>query len=250
MYTFGGNGGLVDNYSNAVLVFPLPFHPKNKFQTLENLPGAPTPRSGHSAVVYKNEMYIFGGWNGHSSLDDFYSFNFETLTWKKIETESCASKRRMHSTVVYKDKLYLFGGFDESRPAQSMNELICYDFETKIWKTINCKGKIPKGRSRAGVTIVANNMYVVGGWDRVTHFEEILRLDLDTFVWYEEKTDMNLKVAQQTCVLVEDWLVMYGGKMNKDPKKSEMTASSDMIITRLSALPQERSSPGNASIQS
>jgi len=122
MYTFGGNGGLVDNYSNAVLTYPLPFKPENVITSHDSLVNAPQPRSAHSAVVYKNEMYIFGGWNGYQSLDDFYSLNLDTLQWKHIKSENGPSKRRMHSCVVHKDKMYVFGATTKvARPSLSMS---------------------------------------------------------------------------------------------------------------------------------
>jgi len=79
-------------------------------------------------------------------------------------------------------------------------------------------------------------MYIIGGWDRVSHFGEVQRLDLDKFIWSQEKIDINLKVAQQTVVLTDDLsMVMFGGKTNKEDGE-EMAASPDMIVTRLSAL--------------
>jgi len=236
MYTFGGNGGLVDNYSNLVLTYPLPFKPENLIKTHEALPGAPQPRSAHTAVVYKNQMYIFGGWNGHESLNDLYSLNLDTLQWRKIVSENGPSKRRMHSAVVYKDNMYLFGGYDESHSAHSYNDLFCFDFQTETWKTVACQGRIPKGRSRAGATVVGNNMYIIGGWDRVNYFGEVLRMDLEKYSWSEEKKDINLKVAQQSCVVLDEcWMVMYGGKMNTDSGEN-MVTSTDLIVTRLSGV--------------
>lgn len=235
MYTFGGNGGLVDNYSNTLLTYPLPYKSESVIKAYDSLPGAPPPRSAHSAVVYQNEMYIFGGWNGHKSLDDFYSLNLETLEWRQIKKDGSPSVRRMHSSVVYNDKMYLFGGYDESRSAHSFNEVFCFDFQTETWKTVPCVGKIPKGRSRATATVVDNNMYIFGGWDRVAHFGDVFRLDLEKFVWSEEKIDINLKLAQQSCVVVENSLVLYGGK-KKIEEEEEIAASTDMIVTRLSAL--------------
>jgi N-acetylneuraminic acid mutarotase len=38
---------------------------------------APTPRHSHSAVVYEDSMYVFGGYDGHYR-NDFYRFNFST----------------------------------------------------------------------------------------------------------------------------------------------------------------------------
>jgi len=32
----------------------------------------PLNRFGHTAVIYEHSMFIFGGWNGHDTLDDIY----------------------------------------------------------------------------------------------------------------------------------------------------------------------------------
>jgi len=40
----------------------------------------PTPRHSHSAVVYEDSMYVFGGYDGHYR-NDFYRFNFVTGNW-------------------------------------------------------------------------------------------------------------------------------------------------------------------------
>lgn len=234
MYIFGGNGGLVENYSNNVLSYPLPFKPDTVFTRLESQSTAPPARSGHSAVVYQDSMYVFGGWNGHTSLSDFYCFNFETQTWKKMESQGTPpSKRRMHCTVVYNDCMYLFGGYDESRPARSDNDLYQYHFKTDTWEVVKCRGILPCGRSRAAAVVRDNFMYIVGGWDRVVHFDDSYRLDLDKFIWYQERNDLNMKIAQQSCVVLEDWMIMYGGKTYKDANSQEMAPSSDLLITRL-----------------
>lgn len=45
----------------------------------------PTPRHSHAAVVYKDNMYIFGGYDG-SYRNDFHAFNFTTRTWRAVRT--------------------------------------------------------------------------------------------------------------------------------------------------------------------
>jgi hypothetical protein len=37
---------------------------------------APSPRKSHSAVVYKDSFYVFGGYDGDKRLNDFFSYNF------------------------------------------------------------------------------------------------------------------------------------------------------------------------------
>ena len=36
----------------------------------------PSPRFGHTSEIYKNNMYIFGGWNGSDTLDELYTYSF------------------------------------------------------------------------------------------------------------------------------------------------------------------------------
>eukprot|EP01103_Thecamoeba_quadrilineata_P003450 TRINITY_DN13223_c0_g1_i1.p1 TRINITY_DN13223_c0_g1~~TRINITY_DN13223_c0_g1_i1.p1 ORF type:complete len:386 (-),score=27.34 TRINITY_DN13223_c0_g1_i1:155-1312(-) len=239
MYIFGGNGGLVENYSNNILSYPLPFKSENTFTRIETNQTVPPARSGHSAVVYKDSMYIFGGWNGHTSLGDFYAFDFDTQLWRKLEsTGSVPAQRRMHCTIVYGDHMYLFGGYDESRPARSDNDIYIYSFKTDSWEIMKCRGPAPCGRSRSAAVVKDNFMYIIGGWDRVSHFEDTYRLDLDKHIWYQEKTNLNMKIAQQSCVVLEDWMIMYGGKTYKDADGQEMAASNDLLITRLGVTPQ------------
>ena len=46
---------------------------------------SPLRRFGHSAVIYGSSMYIFGGWNGHDTMDDLSEFNTTTLQWSRPE---------------------------------------------------------------------------------------------------------------------------------------------------------------------
>lgn len=36
----------------------------------------PLNRFGHSAVIIQHQMVIFGGWNGHDTMDDLYYYSF------------------------------------------------------------------------------------------------------------------------------------------------------------------------------
>jgi hypothetical protein len=39
----------------------------------------PSPRQGHSAVLYGSEMWIYGGSSNEGYLSDLYSLNLETV---------------------------------------------------------------------------------------------------------------------------------------------------------------------------
>ena len=56
----------------------------NVWTTVKIAEGArkPSCRSGHSAVLHQNVMYIFGGKTDNSvKLNDIWALNLQTLTW-------------------------------------------------------------------------------------------------------------------------------------------------------------------------
>lgn len=39
---------------------------------------SPSPRSAHTAVVYKKQIYVFGGWDGEETTDHFHKYHLST----------------------------------------------------------------------------------------------------------------------------------------------------------------------------
>ena len=80
----------------------------------------PCARSLHASAIWKDEMFIFGGYDGASRRNDFYSFNFKNKQWKLLNEESHGinglppSPRDRHCAVVHNNSFYVFGGFDGS----------------------------------------------------------------------------------------------------------------------------------------
>lgn len=56
---------------------------KNGFESNQNLQllSEPKLRFGHTSVVHKNYMYVFGGWDGNVTLNDLNVFDFENEAW-------------------------------------------------------------------------------------------------------------------------------------------------------------------------
>jgi hypothetical protein len=50
----------------------------------------PPPRAAHTANIVGQKLYIFGGNNGSIRLNDLYSLDTQTMTWKK---ETCGGSR-------------------------------------------------------------------------------------------------------------------------------------------------------------
>lgn len=72
IYIFGGYDGFnrVDDFHRYSIDSG-----RWSLQEVSNPEAGPSPRHSHSAVVYNNQLYIFGGYDGHYR-NDLYRFNF------------------------------------------------------------------------------------------------------------------------------------------------------------------------------
>lgn len=74
----------------------------------------PQERFGHSAVVKRNQMYVFGGWNGIETLNDVQVFNLDTHTWLTIQDVKGVIKGRYrHTAAGNETSMFIFGGIDQ-----------------------------------------------------------------------------------------------------------------------------------------
>lgn len=114
MYIFGGRNG-EDSDDFEVYTNEIMYLDTNSMKW--SLPHcdalAPCGRRSHSAVVYKDEIYIIGGFNGSKlkHLNDVFKYNPVTSVWTEMKVQGKPPcPRRRHCSVLVEDILYLFGG--------------------------------------------------------------------------------------------------------------------------------------------
>lgn len=91
-------------------------------------------RTEHTAVVYKDNMIIFGGYSGQGYENSVLKFSTENGQWEAIATYgSSPSARSAHTSVVVGDSMYVFGGWNG---VHCMNDLHELDFTTNTWRLI------------------------------------------------------------------------------------------------------------------
>ena len=77
-----------------------------------------SPRLWFSAVVYRQQMWVLGGWSNNPSTnwgDAWYSA--DGRTWREFKTDVVWKARHEHSALVHQDKLWIAGG--HARPLSS-----------------------------------------------------------------------------------------------------------------------------------
>ncbi len=57
-------------------------------------------RFGHTAVIFQGSMVVFGGWDGVATLNDLFAFDFESQSWREIETHGEVKGRYRHVSVA------------------------------------------------------------------------------------------------------------------------------------------------------
>lgn len=145
----------------------------------------PSPRHGHSAVVYNDQMYVYGGSDRNGfNCNDLVEFSFATLTWEKPVLGGAAQEAFHHTAVVYQGSMYTFGGY-----RKTYNEIQEYRFATKSWSFLHTSGTPPKPRWGHAAVVCGRNMFVFGGRDRVSNFQDLHSFDFETRVWRRLECD-------------------------------------------------------------
>lgn len=174
MWIFGGSLGTAGPYVSPSWVTNDLYHLDTQAQqwVAVNASGAPSGRSGHSALLdLEDRIWIFGGWGGpdssYSVFDDLYYFDTQAETWTLVSISGVSpSARFSHSAVLDPDpelepRMWIFGGSDGF---SRFNDLYYFDLQALSWTSVNAAGNVPVGRSEhTAVVDSKQGMWVFGG---------------------------------------------------------------------------------------
>jgi hypothetical protein len=114
-----------------------------------------TARYGHTANVYGDKMYVWGGFDtGYLNTMDIY--NITNNTWSTGAAGGTA--RRYHTSVVNADKIYFWGGTNGS----NLNTMDIYDITNNTWSTGAAGGT---ARYFHGSVVYGGKMYSFLGYN-------------------------------------------------------------------------------------
>lgn len=165
----------------------------------------PAPRYHHTAVVYGNSMFVFGGYTGdlHSNWtnkNDLHEYRFNTCTWIAWQFSPNSTKpvpRAAHGAAVYGDRLWVFAGYDGSVRLNDMwnTSLMPAEWhEGREWAEVAQMGDIPPPCCNFAMTVADGSMYVFSGSQsgaQVTN--KVFQFDFDTVTWTRISTDHILR---------------------------------------------------------
>ena len=161
LYIFGGWGG-----GNPYGVFNFVEEYNPNLDTWSSKADMPTTRSGCTAVTYKDEIYVFGGYYLYDGGNEIYhdvveAYNPEKNTWRSVT--KIPDGRTQSAIAVYGNTAYLFGGFSPYTE-QILSNVLTYNFETNEWKTTAMTLPVPRIFSYScSAPLMDGKVYLIGG---------------------------------------------------------------------------------------
>ena len=188
-------------------------------------------RYDHSAVVYGDAMYIYGG-RSPSPLGDFWKYDFKLQTWNAMPTSSGMAPRFGHVAVVEGDEMFVHGGYVHDQ-SQLTTELWSFDFKSSTWtlvgprKTnyaesyvsnpddaISFPGLLAPARySGIGINFMSK-FYVLGGaggQDMMTELDDVWAFSSKNTSWTQLDGTLGLERYDAAGAGVGSYLAIFGG---------------------------------------
>ncbi|KYR02159.1 hypothetical protein DLAC_00963 [Tieghemostelium lacteum] len=200
----------------------------------------------HTAVVYQDCMYIYGGgWyederagffyqtqKVFKSLNELICYNFERKEWSKVESDAGTYQpeaRDGHCSVVVDNQMYIIGGSqtltnlsNKKTPVSSIffQSIDIFDFSTRTWK----QAPSPRfGRLCSAVAYKhldgSQYIYVLGGYDSASKgTSDLWQMDMTLGTWKLIKPKSTVNIPDRyghTSNVFQDKMYVYGGYSKK-----------------------------------
>ncbi|XP_011304960.1 tip elongation aberrant protein 1 [Fopius arisanus] len=143
----------------------------------------------HSAVSYKDSLYVFGGELGFSAGTEtpLWVYSVKTNTWRKVRAQrGCAVPRgrRGHTALVHRGQMLVYGGYQDLRGSSS--ELWSFHFETESWHLLSSQSgdSGPAPRHKHSAVLHCDAMYIYGGMTDLQERNDCWRWDVNASCWW------------------------------------------------------------------
>ncbi|RHZ17115.1 hypothetical protein DYB37_003140 [Aphanomyces astaci] len=163
----------------------------------------PLPRWKHSATLVDNKIFLFGGFhNATTRFQDVWIFNPITMEWSQPVPQAtprasmaqvtkaslgwpgCPAPRGGHTASLINREIFIFGGYGgQGYSRRDFDDLYALNVDTMAWGKVSTKGKGPERRSGHQACAVDTTLFVFGGWNCTTQFNDLHIFDTETSCW-------------------------------------------------------------------
>ncbi|OQO03087.1 hypothetical protein B0A48_11342 [Cryoendolithus antarcticus] len=201
----------------------------------------PGPRVGHASLLVGNAFIVFGGdtkMDEGDALDDtLYLLNTSTKQWSRaLPAGQRPPGRYGHTLNILGSKIYIFGGQVEG---YFFNDLVAFDlnalqqasnrWEILVQNTIDGgppHGQIPPARTNHTMITWGDRLYLFGGTDGVTWFNDVWSYYPHTNSWTQLECIGYIPSPREghAAALVGDVMYIFGGRTEEGTDLGDLAA--------------------------
>jgi hypothetical protein len=177
---------------------------------------APSPRFAHAALFSTTQMWLFGGKNQDTYMNDFYCCDMYEAMWFKITTQAVPEPRAWHSAFwIYKGDLPMFSIFGGAARSSALGGIWSFDYDDGDWYCPAIEGDAPGPRYAHVSVVFDNKVYIIGGRSMKDKPQEPYRVNLGVTPYRSEllpQTEEPSKLLNgSACAIPKFGLMLCGG---------------------------------------
>ncbi|OWZ57208.1 kelch repeat-containing protein [Cryptococcus neoformans A2-102-5] len=144
----------------------------------------PQKKGYHTANLIGDKMVVFGGSDGHASFADVHVLNLKTCVWTLINTD-IKHNRLSHTSTQVGSYLFVIGGHNGQAYAQ---DVLLFNLVTLQWEVKLPRGIFPPGRGYHVALLHDARIFLSGGYNGETVFDDFWILDLSASAYLPQVT--------------------------------------------------------------
>lgn len=172
-----------------------------------------TPRTGHAVVVWNHCFYLMGGTDENARQNDIYRFNVRQRSWILVEPTSghVPSARSGSKAVVCRDSIFFFGGYTK-KDGDYFNDLFEFHIPRAHWSRLDLSNR-PSVRTDHSCSVYEANLFIFGGFDGRSRFQDLHQYSIDNREWIEVPTTDNVPMGRfgHTACIYHSEMFIFGG---------------------------------------
>lgn len=159
----------------------------------------PLPRWKHTATLFNTtQIFVFGGFHAPDHrLNDVWIFDTVSYAWRQpnpehnqeasvpcqlanVEWVNVPPPRAGHTATLCGENIYVFGGYGGlGYSRRDLDDLYAYNVIDSVWNKVSAKGSPPERRSGHQACAVETKIYIFGGSNSTTQFQDLFVLDTE-----------------------------------------------------------------------
>ncbi|XP_077291598.1 kelch-like protein 28 [Arctopsyche grandis] len=186
-------------------------------------------KNSFSTVIFKNNLFMFGGWNSEEDLNTKVC-SIDLLTKDLKQLAPMIEKRSYSTAAVVNGRIFVMGGYSDIKELKTVEE---YDYVKNSWKNV---ASMKSKRFCHASVVYKEDIYVFGGCNGPDFLNSVEVFNTKKNQW-KILSPMKWKRSSFAAVVVDDYIYCIGGSSRLALKSVERYDPGRDTWTEVRALP-------------